>query len=283
MLFRLARRCALIGIAATNALSAQSMGSSGSVVGVVTDPSGGTVANAAVSMENPVSHYQNQVKTDSSGSFRFTNIPFSHYRLTVEASGFQTASKETDVRTSIPITLNIKVELSASTSSVTVTADGGVLVESVPTAHTDVDEKQFSQLPITSTATGLSDVITMSAPGVVADSNGMFHPLGDHGQTSYMVDNQPISDQQSKQFSTQLPENAVLLCEERKGYEHLMIMFYADRTCYALPWRNLDTMAAKIVEADGIPYVITRRRMPLEIVHQNRDGGLVVYRWEAKQ
>jgi 4-amino-4-deoxy-L-arabinose transferase-like glycosyltransferase len=80
----------------------------------------------------------------------------------------------------------------------------------------------------------------------------------------------------------QLPPNAVLLCENRKGYEHLMIMFYADRTCYALPWRNLDAIAAKIVEADGIPYVIARRQMPLEVVHQNRDGGLVIYRWEAK-
>jgi hypothetical protein len=43
---------------------------------------------------------------------------------------------------------------------------------------------------------------------VVADSNGFFHPQGDHGQTSYVVDGQPIDDQQSKTFSTQLPPNA---------------------------------------------------------------------------
>ena len=50
--------------------------------------------------------------------------------------------------------------------------------------------------------------MTLSSPGVVADSNGFFHPQGDHGETSYVVDGQPISDQQSKTFSTQLPPNA---------------------------------------------------------------------------
>ncbi len=44
--------------------------------------------------------------------------------------------------------------------------------------------------------------------GVVADSNGFFHPQGDHGETTYVVDGQPISDQQNKTFSTQLPANA---------------------------------------------------------------------------
>ncbi len=67
----------------------------------------------------------------------------------------------------------------------------------------------------------------MSAPGVVADSNGMFHPLGDHGQVSYMVDNQPISDQQSKQFSTQLPENAVQSLEIIEGAP---LAEYGDKT-----------------------------------------------------
>ena len=60
-----------------------------------------------------------------------------------------------------------------------------------------------------SPASGLSDAIVLSSPGVVADSNGFFHPLGDHAQTSFAIDGQPISDQQSKAFSTQVPVNAV--------------------------------------------------------------------------
>ena len=43
----------------------------------------------------------------------------------------------------------------------------------------------------------------------MADSNGFFHPLGDHAQTSFSIDGQPVNDQQSKAFSTQIPPNAV--------------------------------------------------------------------------
>src|SRR5262249_51918178 len=65
------------------------------------------------------------------------------------------------------------------------------------------------KLPTTSPGSSLSDAVMFSSPGVAADSNGLFHPLGDHAQATYVVDGQPISDQQSKQFSTQLPLNAI--------------------------------------------------------------------------
>ena len=55
----------------------------------------------------------------------------------------------------------------------------------------------------------MSQAITASSGGVAADANGFFHPLGDHGQVSYMLDGQPISDQQNKVFSTQIPANAL--------------------------------------------------------------------------
>ena len=51
--------------------------------------------------------------------------------------------------------------------------------------------------------------MTLSSPGVSADSNGLFHGLGDHAENSFSVDGQPITDQQSKVFSNQLPSDAV--------------------------------------------------------------------------
>src|ERR1700733_827754 len=132
MLFRVARNCALVSIAFTKLLSAQSMGSSGSVVGTITDPSGATVGGATVTIENPVSHYKNQVQTDSTGSFKFNNIPFGHYHIAAAKAGFQSQSQDTDVRSSVPISMNIKLQLGVSEASVTVSADAGDLVESVP-------------------------------------------------------------------------------------------------------------------------------------------------------
>jgi hypothetical protein len=51
--------------------------------------------------------------------------------------------------------------------------------------------------------------VTLASPGVVSDSNGFFHPIGDHAQTQFAIDNQPIADQQSRLYSNQIPADAV--------------------------------------------------------------------------
>ena len=44
---------------------------------------------------------------------------------------------------------------------------------------------------------------------LTSDSNGFFHPLGDHAQTSFSLDSQPVSDQQSRVYSNQIALDAV--------------------------------------------------------------------------
>ena len=65
------------------------------------------------------------------------------------------------------------------------------------------------KLPLESQSSSLSSLVTLASPGVAADSNGLFHGLGDHASNSFSIDGQPITDQQSKVFSNQLPSNAV--------------------------------------------------------------------------
>ena len=57
----------------------------------------------------------------------------------------------------------------------------------------------------------------MTTPGVAADSNGLFHGLGDHASNSFSVDGQSITDQQSKVFSNQLPSNSIQSIEVISG------------------------------------------------------------------
>ena len=57
----------------------------------------------------------------------------------------------------------------------------------------------------------------MASPGVVADSNGFFHPIGDHAQTQFSIDNQPITDQQSRVYSNQISPDAVQSMEVISG------------------------------------------------------------------
>ncbi len=77
-----------------------------------------------------------------------------------------------------------------------------------------------------------------------------------------------------------LPDNAVLLCEIRKGQEHLATMFYADRTCYPLPRDDVGTTARRIIQAGGLPFIVSRRGHPLPPVYTNAELGLMIYRWQ---
>jgi carboxypeptidase family protein len=174
---------------------------------MVTDPSGAVVPEATVTLSNGITGYEKTVRSDAAGAFKLVNIPPNHYVLRVVSPGLQKYKTDLDVRTNVPLQVEAAMGLSNATETVTVTASSEAL-ENVPTAHIDVDQNLLSNLPIQSSGQGLSDAITLSSGGVVADSNGFFHPQGDHGETTYVIDGQPISDQQNKTFSTQIPANA---------------------------------------------------------------------------
>ena len=196
-----------------SALYAQS--NSGSVSGVVTDPSGAVVPGATVSIENPISAYTRSQKTDSGGHYIFTNLPFNPYHLTVVMNGFLSFVQDVDVRSTVHVSLNVGLKVGASTT-VTVTGNEDLL-ENDPTFHTDVDRDLFQKVPLESQSSSLSSLVTLTSPGVAADSNGLFHGLGDHASNSFSVDGQPITDQQSKVFSNQLPSNSVQSLEVISG------------------------------------------------------------------
>jgi hypothetical protein len=194
----------------------QGMGNSGTLTGTVTDPSGATIAGAIVSIENKVTGYEKNTTTDAMGAFKFLGVPLNNYHTVVKAAGFQDHVEDVMVRTTVAVNVAVMMALQASTTSVDVQSNAD-LVESVPTAHVDVDSSQFEKLPMSSVASGLNSVIAHSAPGIVEDSNGFIHPQGDHAQTQFVFDNQPITDQQSKQFSTSMPENAIASVEVITG------------------------------------------------------------------
>jgi hypothetical protein len=198
----------LLGALACHAWS-QSIGNAGTIRGSVIDPSGAIIAGAAVEIQNPVSHLDRTVQSDSQGNFQFNNVPFSHYHLTISAPGFQTAEQDVIVQSGVAVDLaKISLTLGTQQSAVTVT-DAGDLVQTDSTSHTDVSRELIDKLPQESATSGISSLVVETTPGVSGDSNGLLHGLGDHASNTFSVDDQAISDQQSKQFSNQIPEDSV--------------------------------------------------------------------------
>jgi len=188
--------------------SAQTSGSS-SLSGVVADPSGAVVPGATVEIHNPVSQFSRTTTTDSAGRFSFPNIPFNPYHLSVTEKGFAPHAEDVDVRSAVPLSLKVTLQIAGSAETVTVEGGAADLLENDPTFHTDIDRSLFDKLPLESSSSELSSLVTLSSPGVAADSNGLFHGFGDHASNSFSLDGQPITDQQSKVFSNQIPLDAV--------------------------------------------------------------------------
>ncbi|MCU1342478.1 MAG: Oar protein [Candidatus Acidoferrum typicum] len=191
--------------------------SGGNIEGVLKDPTGAALPGATVEISNPVSGYRRETVTGLGGDFRFTNLPFNPYHLVVNAKGFSPHTVDVDVRSTVPVTLGIDLKLGSTSENITVEATGADLVETESTPHTDVDREIFDKLPLESASSSLSSLVTLASPGVVADSNGLFHGLGDHAENSFSVDGQPITDQQSKVFSNQIPVDAIQSMEVISG------------------------------------------------------------------
>ncbi len=187
----------------------------GSITGTVTDTTGAAISGATVQLSNPVSGVSRTVISDSAGQFRFTNVAPDHYHLSAASTGFQSAAQNVAVSSALPATINLQLAVAASNTVVTVEAPPD-LTETDPTFHTDVDRSTLDHLAVEGSSE-LSSIVTLTSPGVSADSNGLLHGLGDHAENTFSVDGQPISDQQSKVFSNQIPASAVQSLEVIAG------------------------------------------------------------------
>ena len=121
------------------------------------------------------------------------------------------------MRSAVPMELKISLALGKETQTVTVEA-GADLVENTSTSHTDVDRGLFDKLPLESQSS------STQFPGDVWPSResrpiptGCFIRFGDHASNSFSLDGQPITDQQSKVFSNQIPLDAVQSMEVIEG------------------------------------------------------------------
>ena len=91
----------------------------GSIVGKVSDNSGGRAAAVSVTLTSPVLLTPRTTKTDSEGVYRFVSLPPGPYALAFELQGFRKTTKS-----------NIPVDV-ASTRTVDITLEVGVLNETL--------------------------------------------------------------------------------------------------------------------------------------------------------
>lgn len=176
------------------------------VCGVVQDQSAGVIANARAELNGIATRLQSDA--DANGKFCFGEVEPGLYDLVVQARGFAAERRKVSVRAGQTFELSITLALESLGQQVTV-AEGSADVASLNVAQTEIGEGLIRNLPREGMNAALSSILTLATPGVASDSNGVFHPLGEHAETSFNIDGQAISDQQSRIFSNQVSVSAI--------------------------------------------------------------------------
>jgi hypothetical protein len=212
MPFKILAISALLIAGSRASLMAQS-GASSTLSGTVTDATGATIPGATVTVTYISTQAQRSATTGADGTFLFLQLSTGIYRVAAQAAGFAASIRDVTY-SGVPIRLAFTLATEAVQTQVIVNAHE---LDPTEPAHVEITPEQIERIPSQSVSSPLSSLVTLTTPGVSADSNGSFHPLGDHAEASFVIDGQPITDQQSRTFSTQISLNALQSMEVREG------------------------------------------------------------------
>ncbi len=145
---------------------------SGDIVGTVLDATGAVIPNASVTAENPATGSRATSVTNSSGQYRFSNLPVGKYTLTVTATGFTAASlRDVDVELNKTATANINVQVGQVATSVEVQEAAVTIDTTTAQVQNTFEAKAVSDLPTASIGLGVLNLSLLSSG--VASSGGV--------------------------------------------------------------------------------------------------------------
>lgn len=137
----------------------------GTITGIVTDSTGAAIANAPVEVRSTDTNVVYPAATTGTGAYTVLRLPPGSYSVTVVAPGFKKLVRSgvsVDAGQTLP--LDLKMEVGATSDSVTVTAEATLLkTESGDVVH-DITLGQLDELPI------------LGIGGANAGSNGIRNP-----------------------------------------------------------------------------------------------------------
>ncbi len=177
----------------------------GTVKGTVLGPDGKPMAAVLVLLRNDISGFKAETTTGRDGAFLFFNVPYNPYEVHIDTQGFAPVHKAVDVRTAIPVVLDIRLDIPAVQESVSVMAEPTIaqLETDSTTSHVDIDKSYIQRAPAAVPMRAMEEIVT-STPGFAMDENGRYHFQGAHSQSEYVIDGQTIADQTGVTFSNSI-------------------------------------------------------------------------------
>jgi hypothetical protein len=173
---------------------------SGTITGVVTDPSGADVPKAAVTCRNQATNAIRQTSTDSYGVYRATNLDPGEYQVEVRATGFRQAdSGPVRLNTADVLRLGLRLEIREINDSVSVNEPAIDVNTSDPQLGRSF--RQLADIPLLSGNSGRNVLLLLGTQaGVVVDNNGGVSVNGQRvGSNSFALDGADSTDVADRQ------------------------------------------------------------------------------------
>ncbi len=117
--------------------------------GTVTDPQGGVITGAVVTLSNAGTGFNRSVTTDQRGEYQFVQVAPGTYKIDVEMVGF-TKLTRTDVQLLVntPTTLDLRMELGKTSETVNVAAEASTINTVDASVGNAFSEMQVRELPL---------------------------------------------------------------------------------------------------------------------------------------
>jgi hypothetical protein len=160
-----------VGVALMSTL-AFSQAISGNIVGTVVDSTGAAIANAEVTATNEATGFTTSNRTNSTGEYRFDNLPIGNYKFSVKAGGFRTTTELAEVVLNRTATVNVTLSPGATTETVEVSGAAPQIDTTTAQVTATYDDRSISDLPGTSGNGFGIGVLNLSLYSAGVASNG---------------------------------------------------------------------------------------------------------------
>jgi hypothetical protein len=208
---------AVVVLFLSTGLLAQTTISSGSIVGVVIDPSGAVLPGAKVTITSAATGQTIEVTTNSAGAYNSGTLQPGAYKVEVASRGFSTVTQNVTVRVGNTSTVNAKMTLGKESTTIEVQASEVQVNTEQATVQGVLTSAQIENLPVN--GRNFLDLAQLE-PGVQIQDGQNFDPTkagfssisfgGRYGRTARIeVDGVDVSDETVGTTTTDIPASAI--------------------------------------------------------------------------
>ena len=149
------------------------------VTGRITDPSGAAVPNATVTIRSAQTNEAVSVTTNAEGIYNATFLRPGVYSFTVEATGFKRFVRDRqDLQVGQKATIDLSLEVGATSETVTITAEAPLLDESKADRGNVIENKRIVELPLNARNPFMLATLT---PGITYNGPAIYQRPFDNG------------------------------------------------------------------------------------------------------